>query len=592
MKLRALAPLLLCASAFLCFAGSADGIEVFFKKEPAVDIPPSQYDSIATTRVEIEGKRWKAILLKDLLSYAHVRGERVFLRGETEGIVLSWDAANSPGLFVYFTRAGNAKIYDSTSSMQDISFPGRLERIEVFPAKNYFSPGWILTWTVLLFVAVLLLWRRETLFARSVFVFLGTLLVYENVHVPSNGNISDNYWYVPTSLSLLKEGNLELSEYTKLLEKHESGTRRVRGKYYMLFPVGTPLLAMPFVFAATRVYEDVPSLQARMYRIAAFSAKLIAALSVALLFLLLVRLTGNLRQSLFLSALFALATSHFGLHAGGLWSHNAVLPLLLAALLLVTAQNEKIRWLAALPLAMAYVTRPTYAVHILLMSGYVFVYERKSFVRYVLLGFGVAALFVLFSLQIYGHFLPPYYSQGRILFRNFFQALAANVVSPNRGLFIFTPIFLGSVYGMYTAFRYPTKVSPLFRLFSIMAIAHWMIVSTTRNWWAGATVGPRYFCDVLPILILLLIPAREGLGQNPVKVRRILYFMFSVFVAWSLFVQYRTVTSMELIRWNSFPAGLKQHPERIWDWNDMQIFRSSSPVRNETPEAQEQGEDF
>ncbi len=592
MRLVSLAPRLLCAAALLLlFPLSTHAVDVYFDQNLVVTIPPAQYDSIAAKKIEIQGKRFKAVLMKDLLAYAHVHGERVLLRGETRWVILSWDVANDPQLFVYFPRSGAARIYGSTKSLQEISFPDRLERIEVLPGANYFSPGLVLTWAGMLVTFLFLLWHRHHLIAKASFVFLGVFVVYANVHVPQ-GNASDNYWYVPTSLSLLREGNFELSEYPKLLEQHESGTRRVRGKYYLLFPVGTPLITIPFVYVGTLVFADAPSPQLKMYRIAALSAKLTAALSATLLFVLLLRLTGSMRQSLFFSALFAFATSHFGLHAGGLWSHNAVLPLLLAALLLLTAQNERIRWLAALPLAMAYVTRPTYAIHILLISSYVFAYERKSFIRFVLLGLGVAVLFVFFSVRVYGHYLPPYYSQGRIQFHTFFQALAANVISPNRGLFIFTPIFLGSVYGMYRAFRFPAGVSPLFRLFSIMAIAHWMIVSTSRNWWAGATVGPRYFCDVLPILILLLLPAWEGVRERSPGGQRILYGVFGLLVAWSLFVQYRSVTSMELIRWNSFPVGIKQHPERMWDWKDMQILRTSSPARSETTQEPEEGEDF
>ena len=584
--------LLLCIATLLWLNVSADAVDIYLNQDLVMTISLAQYDSIAVKRIEIQGKRFKAISLGDLLAYAHVRGERVRLRGETRWVALSWDVATDPGLIVYFPRRGTVKLHGSTNALQDISFPDRLERIDVLPPTNYFSIGWLTIWTGALMAILFLFRHRNTVFARATVVFLAVFVVYANVHVPDNGNNSDNYWYVPTSLSLLREGNFELSEYSKFFEQHESGTRRVQGRYYMLFPIGTPLLTLPFVYAATMVQYDAFSPQAEMYRIAANSAKMIAALSVALLFVLLFRLTGSMRQSLFFSALIAFATSQFGLHAGGLWSHNAVLPLLLAVLLLLTARNEKFRWLAALPLALAFVTRPTYAVHVLLISGYVLVYERKSFVRFALLGIGVAILFFLFSLRIYGHFLPPYYSQGRILFGHFFQALAANVVSPNRGLFVFTPIFAGSIYGMYRSVRYSAEVSPLFRLFSIMIVVHWIIVSTSRNWWAGATVGPRYFCDVLPVLILLLLPAWGGVRKKSPAVQRMLYGVFGLLVAWSLFVQVRSVTSMELIRWNSYPSGINHHPERIWDWKDMQIFRTSSPVRLETIEEPEEGEEF
>lgn len=409
---------------------------------------------------------------------------------------------------------------------------------------------------------------------QSLCIVLACFFLYLPFDVPTVGNASDNSWYVPTGLSILKEGNIELSEYVPAREK-TYGITWIRGRPYNLFPLGTSLVSLPMVFVGERIYSDRTT-EEQFFLIASASAKVLAALTAGLFFLTCLRLTRSRKLSFLLTFLLAFATSQFSTHGGGLWSHNTSSFLLTLALLLLTGPENWI-FAAAAPLALGYIARPTLAIHIILITVYVFFLYRKQFLWFALVGGGIAVLFFLFSYQTYGQILPPYYSGSRLGFEHFPEALLGNVISPNRGLFVFTPVFLASIWGIVLAFRGRTGKNGFYRLLSVMVVVQWIVISLFPHWWAGYSVGPRFFCDVLSPLVLLMIPALRQWGSLERAKKLTAYVLFCIALLWSLFVQYRSAVHLEVYQWNQSPVSVALDPSRIWDWNDLQILRSETP---------------
>jgi len=94
------------------------------------------------------------------------------------------------------------------------------------------------------------------------------------------------------------------------------------------------------------------------------------------------------------------------------------------------------------------------------LSVYVLVRHRRQAPGYALIGLSIAGIFCAWSQYIYGSLLPPYYrgyqpQPVRIagLIWDPSAALVGNLVSPNRGLFVFVPVFVFSVWGIVHAFR-------------------------------------------------------------------------------------------------------------------------------------------
>ena len=86
-----------------------------------------------------------------------------------------------------------------------------------------------------------------------------------------------------------------------------------------------------------------------------------------------------------------------------------MLPLVLVALLLLAVRDGRHAWSAAIPLGLAFVTRPTTAPLIAILSVYVLVRHRRQAPAYALVGLAIAGIFCAWSQYMYGTLLPPYY---------------------------------------------------------------------------------------------------------------------------------------------------------------------------------------
>jgi hypothetical protein len=400
-------------------------------------------------------------------------------------------------------------------------------------------------------------------------LFVGVWLVYRPGTVSQSYNRSDPLLLVPTSMSILYDHDLELSEFVADVDPRFHGLLFLDGRPYNNYPIGTSLLILPLVWLQGPPGPGVVPMDHAVY-IAGSVAKKLAALSVALLFLLLATITDRVGVALALSLLFAFGTPHYPIHAGGLWTHNAVLPLVLVALLLLAVHDGRHAWGAAIPLGLAFVTRPTTAPLIAILSVYVLVRHPRQAPAYALIGLTIAGIFCAWSQYMYGSLLPPYYrgyqpQPVRIagLIWHPAAALVGNLVSPNRGLFVFVPVFVFSVWSILHAFRSRGRHTALLRALAIVVVAHWVISSIGSKWWAGWSFGPRNFMDVLPLFVVLLVPAIDAFGELPERARAAVGSVALLAVAWSLFVAVYGANAMAPHFWSSQPVNIDRHPERL-----------------------------
>src|SRR5262245_45741704 len=69
-------------------------IEIYNEANLVKSIPQSDYDTMATSKVKVNQRELKAVLLKDLLTKYNVKGKNVILSGEEVSTALTWDQAN------------------------------------------------------------------------------------------------------------------------------------------------------------------------------------------------------------------------------------------------------------------------------------------------------------------------------------------------------------------------------------------------------------------------------------------------------------------------------------------------------------------
>src|SRR5262249_31770540 len=153
---------------------------------------------------------------------------------------------------------------------------------------------------------------------------------------------------------------------------------------------------------------------------------------------------------------------------------------------------------AAIPLAFGFMTRPTAALAIVAFGALIAVTQRRMLVPYLLLLALALAPWIALNLAVFGAVLPPYYLPSRLTgSAPAAEALAGNLISPARGLFVFSPILLLTLPGIVLALRAPRERA-LGLAFGAIVVAHWIAVSRFPHWWGGASFGPRLMSDIVP----------------------------------------------------------------------------------------------
>jgi len=428
-------------------------------------------------------------------------------------------------------------------------------------------------------------------------MYLLVPLVVFLVHAASrNITSSDSIWTVHTARSLVLEGNLDLDEYgAELARENYRNTISLGGHRFNIFPFGTPVLAAPFVLAADGVLSvlvpAVPGLE-RVIRgrsaeeitrmdsiglhkgVELVTASFFVALAAMFVYVAARRALGRTAPALVATFAFAFCTSAWSTASRALWSHTASMLCNAAVLVLMLPRPDRsvAGFAAGCLLAFGFAIRPTNVIPLVVFAVYMLAAQRKEAPRF-LLGAALTGLLLLAFCRIMYHmWLPVYYSPSRLDRPWYFGiALAGNLISPNRGLFIFSPFLIFCLYGIVRGVF--GKDGGLNAAVAFIPILHWVVIATFPQWWGGLAYGPRFFTEMMPFLIFLLIPFMKAISAPSFKWRTPAWVIFSLLVLAGFFVHFRGASDWAVFEWVDQPRNLDVYPSRAWDWSDMQIFR-------------------
>ena len=341
--------------------------------------------------------------------------------------------------------------------------------------------------------------------------------------------VTDSRYSMLLTQSLLDRGSFRLDHYA--LPRHEPewdksffkhGDYRLeasRGHVYYYLPPGSSVLSAPFVallnaFGLSAVgvdnaYDHPGEVQIETY-LAAF---LMAALSC--IFFYTARLILPTGWSVFVALGGALGTQVYSTASRAMWSHTwGILLLGIVAFLLLrleARQRGPSPVLLASLLSWLYFIRPTFAVSILAVSAYLLLYRRGLFPRYAVTGALWLTVFVLYSWAHFGQTLPSYYLVSRLGPDHFLKALAANLISPSRGLLIYVPILLFVAFLLVRHRRQVIHRRLVWLALAVIA-ADVSVASAFPQWWGGHCFGPRFTTGSVPWFVLLAaLGLRAGL---------------------------------------------------------------------------------
>lgn len=420
--------------------------------------------------------------------------------------------------------------------------------------------------------------RTPRRWALALFLLVVTVHAFSELRTPW-----DSRWALHVAYSLVTEGDADLEEWRHQLEPGEYRIEYVDGRPYTIFPLGASLWAAPFVALADgglRLFSDHGYRDELERMSIADTQELLASIAVGLAtvlsFRLYLRMGLSLAPALMLALALAFSTSAWSTASRALWSHAPSLACNAAALLLLWPDRALSRRRlvgAGLVLGLGYVTRPTNAWGVVVLTSWVLWRERGRAWPLMVGGAAVAVLFFAHGLSVYGSPLPPYYQPGRLDGESTLAvALLGNLVSPARGLLVYTPLLLLLPWGWrwgWSANRGP------FGVCAAVGLGHWLAVSAFPHWWGGHCYGPRFFTDVLPFLFVPLVPvaahaSRRGAGRG---------LRAAVVVTALVGVVLHGIGANvhSALAWNRLPLDIDDSTERLWSWTDPPFLRWQDP---------------
>ncbi|HEX7185446.1 MAG TPA: hypothetical protein VF756_26725 [Thermoanaerobaculia bacterium] len=415
--------------------------------------------------------------------------------------------------------------------------------------------------------------RRGRAGIAGALVFLVLLVLFHRSPVRQRG---DSRYSLLLSESLLVHGSFALDRYFGDGELPYQ-VERTGGHVYYLFPPGSSVLSLPLVAllrlsGATAVapgggYDDDGE-AALERRVAAFLGAVFG-----LCVFLLARLLLPVGWSAVIALSLGLGTQVWSTVTRAHWSHGWFVVLgALAVYELLAAEQRQRRprgwWLGSL-LAWSYFTRPTAIVPLIAVALWLAFRHRRSLPAFLAACVFWMGLLTAWSWSLYQKLLPAYFQPGRLGSEHFFEAIAGNLISPARGMLLFSPLVL---FIAYLAIRYRKELP--YRSLAVLAAAvslvHLLVISSYGHWWGGYSYGPRLMTDALPWIALLAVLGVEGWRRaGPVRLEKIAGV---VLVALSVFWNGAGAWSQEANRWNARPVSVDKSPERVWDWRDPQLL--------------------
>jgi hypothetical protein len=361
----------------------------------------------------------------------------------------------------------------------------------------------------------------------------------------------------------------------------------VAGHLFLYHPPGSSLLSLPFVAALNAFGLTAVTANGHYDRRGEerMQALLAAALMAALVVMVLAMAWPLLPPgwSLAVAAGVALGSPIWSTAALTLWSDTWGDLLLTCAILLLLrlddddgdGRNASAVLLATL-LCWAYFARPTQSLSLVAAGVYLLLWRRRLVPAFVLTGACWLALFVAYSRHQFSAWVPSYFRADRLAFGSFRTGLAANLVSPSRGLLVFVPtlFFVG-----WLVLRY-RRTLPHRRLagLAVAVVAlHLIVVSGYWQWWAGHSYGPRFCLALVPWFALLAIlgvralleEERRALPRAPARGLR--WTAAGLLVA-SILVNAPGALSTAAEHWNAFPVEIDSAPDRVFDWKHPQFL--------------------
>lgn len=443
--------------------------------------------------------------------------------------------------------------------------------LKEFGPELVYKPGLMITTgyaagAYAVFLIGLLLFKRDWLnpsahpgfFALFVVFFPAYLIYMANGYTVFGGDTTYNI-YLPQRL-LAGEGFYFDGRF--IAEHGSWGLLKVDGGYMPVWPIGAAFFAIPTTLIQILLGVDPGHTSAALSQ--KMTSAWVAGAAAAVMFQIIHIVTRRPWMSALLTAGFALGTTQATISSVTLWQHGPTTLLILLGMRSILA-SERGRYfylgLAGLPLAFLPVVRIQTVLFYFAGLAAVWRMRPRSVITFLLWSVPGVALSLYVNLGLYGHILGGYAHLAKTgdFESSFINGFAGLLISPNRGLFVFSPFLVLALFGAGAAVR-NRSVSAI--SFGVAALVYTVLHAKWGEWYAGWCIGPRFTTEIQPVLMYLIaiLFATRWKAALDWAVAALITVSIAITLPGMLYPH-------EHGWWNAFP-DVNKNRERLWDFSD------------------------
>jgi hypothetical protein len=313
--------------------------------------------------------------------------------------------------------------------------------------------------------------------------------------------------------------------------------------------------------------------------VAKWTAALYTAGSVLLVFVTACSFMTK-RQALILGIVYGAGTCIWSTSSQALWQHGPNEFFIALGFYFLHRVGERPRFgtYCGLALACAVFCRPTTAVVVLAVGLHLLLSDRRACWRFVAAGVPIALVLgaynwsylgspFTFGQSFQGDFAQWFTGRSDTWQTPLLTGLAGVLLSPSRGLFVYSPVLVFSIWGIWRCVR--DHQYAFLRPAALATAVTVVLISKFHAWWGGWSYGYRLLVDTAPLLSMLMIPVLTDLLNKGA-----LRYVSALTLAWSIYVQVLGAFAYNINEWNSLgkrDIDLLANRERLWSVSDSQI---------------------
>lgn len=405
--------------------------------------------------------------------------------------------------------------------------------------------------------------RKSRILISAIFFIVPFLVYIQGFRYLGSGDTVGNELL---AISLIREGNFDYNEFCPSGDEEELGYvfKWSQGRLINVCPVVTGMTNVPVFLAADIVGIDI---EEKVLPLNNVTMSLIAALSTVLMFHILLKRKFSLELSALCALVFAFGTLVWSVTSRGTWQHGPSIFFLSAGMLLFFNENRKAFAWAGFFFALMCVNRPVNGLIVLPFYAYTLVHRRKDFLPLVLTSLIPLAFLAWYSLEYWGSLFSLGQGQSGKFTTDPWLGIPGLLLSPARGLLVFSPVFIFSIWYMFKdVFSRGGEI--LYRYLSVGFFLTLIAYAIWERWYAGHCFGYRYLSEYIPIMVLFLAEGWSRYVKPKLWTRILFVFLFGLSVYFNFLGAVIFPSPF-----NNVPNNIDFNPHRLWTIQDTELLR-------------------